>query len=182
MLPHQLDGLQDFFLFQIGKIFFSPMLIYYIYNWSRNFLRIDISNFLNILEGFRIMSKETKESIISTIDNFELEKFIEKYHFDYVLSQKMIDWLGDNITGQILKQFLTTAMFYKIFTPFRYILSLSVTKLLVSMNRSLFFNRETFRLVKRRSEVFKNRLILNKFILNQFKNNKKSIDLFAIHY
>ena len=123
------------------------------------------------------MSTETKESIISTIDNFKLVEFIKKYHFDYVLSAKMITWLNENITGQILKQFLTTAMFYKIFTPLRYILSLSVTKLLVSMNRSLFFNRNTFRLVERRSEVFKNRLILN-----QLKNNNKSIDLFAIHY
>ena len=132
---------------------------------------------MNVLERFSIMSRETKESVISTIDNFKLDEFIKTYHFDYVLSQRAIDWLGENITGQILKQCLTVAMFYMIFAPLRYILSLSATKLMVSMNRSLFFNKDTLRLVKRRSEVFKNRLILN-----QFKNKNKSIDLFAIHY
>ena len=86
---------------------------------------------MTLLNRVSIISVETKESILKKIETFEIESFLRNYHFDYVLSDSIIDSIKIYLTGETLKHCLTAIMLYKIFTPFRYALTLSVTKLLI---------------------------------------------------
>ena len=56
-----------------------------------------------------------------------------KLHFDYVLADSTIDWIGKSITGVTLKHLITALMLYKIFTPLRYLLTLGVTKISIDL-------------------------------------------------
>lgn len=91
----------------------------------------DLGKVLGLLNKLKIMSVETKESILKKIETFEIESFLRGYHFDYVLSDRIIDSIKANLTGETLKHILTAIVLYKIFTPLRYALTLSVTKLLI---------------------------------------------------
>ena len=57
-----------------------------------------------------------------------MEKFLKGLHFDYVLSDSMIKSAGELVTGDTLKHCITAVMCYKIFTPLRYLLTLTLTR------------------------------------------------------
>lgn len=89
------------------------------------------------------MSTESKNAIINKIENFQIDRFLLSYHFDYVLSNNVIDWLKERLTGQTLKHIITAIMLYKIFTPIRYLLTLSLTKVLIEFSKKYGFIPKT---------------------------------------
>ncbi len=91
------------------------------------------------MEHLHIISDETNKSIINKIENFNMVDFLKMLHFDYILSESMIDSAGELITGVTLKHILTAIMLYKIFTPLRYLLTLTVTKVLISIFKNKGF-------------------------------------------
>lgn len=93
----------------------------------------DISNFLALFEKAHLISHETAESVVHKINTFDLKVFMRSWHFDYVLPERSIEWLGNAITGQTLNYCITAVAFYKIFTPLRYLLTLGVTKLVIQL-------------------------------------------------
>ena len=93
----------------------------------------DIFYVFNALEKLHIMSNETSKKIEKKIETFNLEKFLRSYYFDYVLSDESIKWLSKSITGITLKHMLTAVMLYKIFTPVRYLATLTVTNVIIKL-------------------------------------------------
>lgn len=73
---------------------------------------------------------------MSKIENFNLEKFLRTLYFDYVLPDNMIKKAGELVTGETLKQCVTAVLLYKIFTPARYLLTLTLTKVVINMFKS----------------------------------------------
>ena len=100
-------------------------------NFLQKFSGFDITSLFNLLEKLHIMSHETSMSIEEKINTFDLEKFLKNYYFDYVLPDSAIKWLGQAITGTTLKQILTAIMLYKLVTPFRYLLTLTLTNVII---------------------------------------------------
>lgn len=92
----------------------------------------ELSKFLGLFEAVHIISHETSESIVNKIKTFDLKKFLVNYHFDYVLPDRAINWLGETVTGHALNSALTAIMLYKIVTPFRYMLTLGVAKVVIN--------------------------------------------------
>ena len=86
---------------------------------------------LNGLEKLNIISAETHESFILKMENFDLEEFLKHYHFNSVLPDSVITKIGELITGKTLKNILSVMMLYKIFAPLRYLLTLSMTRLVI---------------------------------------------------
>lgn len=93
----------------------------------------DITSLFVLFQKLHIMSKETSDSITLKINNFNLESFLRKYYFSYVLPENAIQWLGKSITGETLKHVVTSIMLYKIFTPLRYLVTLGSTKLAIEL-------------------------------------------------
>jgi hypothetical protein len=79
------------------------------------------------------MSPETSDGIIKKVETFDLEKFLRDYHFDYILNDSMLDWIGRSITGVTLKHMIVAVMLYKILTPLRYLATLTVTKFAIDI-------------------------------------------------
>lgn len=88
---------------------------------------------MGLLEQMHILSKETNEGIVKIIENFNLEKFLKKLHFDYVLSENAIESASKTINGNTLKHILTAVMMYKILAPLRYVVTLTVTKTVINL-------------------------------------------------
>ena len=65
------------------------------------------------------------------IETFDLEKFLRNNHFNQVLSDSKLDYIGKLITGVTLKHWITAIMLYKIFTPLRYLATLTVSKVAI---------------------------------------------------
>lgn len=97
---------------------------------------VQITELLKLFEKLHIVSEETRNSILSKIENFNLEKFLRSLHFDYVLPDNMIKKAGELVTGETLKQCVTAVVLYKIFTPARYLLTLTLTKVAINMFKS----------------------------------------------
>jgi hypothetical protein len=93
----------------------------------------DITSLFVLFQKLHIMTKETSDSITSKINNFNLESFLRKYYFSYILPESAIQWLGRSITGETLKHVVTSIMLYKIFTPLRYLVTLGSTKLSIEL-------------------------------------------------
>lgn len=93
----------------------------------------DITSLFVLFNKLHIMSKETSDSITLKINNFNLESFLRKYYFSYVLPESAIQWLGKSVTGETLKHIVTSIMLYKIFTPLRYLVTLGSTKLAIEL-------------------------------------------------
>ena len=94
---------------------------------------LELSKFLGLFEKAHIISNETSQSIVNKIKTFDLKKFLLNYHFDYVLPERAINWLGESITGHTLNSALTAIMLYKIVTPFRYMLTLGVARVVINV-------------------------------------------------
>ena len=86
-----------------------------------------------MLEKFHIVSAETSTSIVSKIDNFNLEEFLRHSYFDYVLTENAIKWLGASVTGETLKNMITAALLYKLLAPLRYVVTLAGTNLFIRL-------------------------------------------------
>lgn len=86
-----------------------------------------------ILEKMHIMSNQTSVNIAEKIKTFDLKKFLKNSFFDFFLPDSAIDWLGEKITGELLKHTITAVMLYKIFTPFRYLLTLTLTNIIIKV-------------------------------------------------
>lgn len=97
---------------------------------------VQITELLKLFEKLHIVSEETRNSILSKIENFNLEKFLRSLHFDYVLPDNMIRKAGELVTGETLKQCVTAVVLYKIFTPARYLATLTLTKVAINMFKS----------------------------------------------
>ena len=80
-----------------------------------------------------MFSRETSDSILNKINTFNLENFLREYYFNYVMPEATIEWIGKKLTGETLKHLLTAVMLYKIFTPLRYLATLTATKVLISI-------------------------------------------------
>ena len=83
-----------------------------------------------------IISEETKLSFVKKIENFSLVDFLKKLHFDYILSEETLKTAGQMVTGNTLKHMITAVVLYKIFTPLRYLFTLTLTKLLINVFKS----------------------------------------------
>lgn len=79
------------------------------------------------------MSKETTASIVTKIDTFKLEEFLQHSYFNYILTENAIKWLGESITGNTLKYTITSVMLYKLFTPLRYLVTIGGTNLIIKL-------------------------------------------------
>ena len=88
---------------------------------------------MDFFEAVHIISHDTNTGILDWMKNFNMEKFLLSLHCDYILSDRWIKSLGQQITGDTLKHVLTAVMLYKIFTPLRYLLTLTVTKATISL-------------------------------------------------
>ena len=62
-----------------------------------------------------------------------MEKFLKNSFFDYIMPDELIKKLGGLITGVTLKNMITAIVLYKMFTPFRYLLTLGATKLVINL-------------------------------------------------
>jgi len=94
---------------------------------------LDITKVFNACERLNILSIETIESINQKINTFNLEKFMRNWYFDYVLSEAIIQKLNENITGETIKHAITAVVLYKLCAPFRYLLTLGTTKLVINL-------------------------------------------------
>jgi hypothetical protein len=78
----------------------------------------DITQLLIIFEKLNIMSHETVLSVHDRIANYKPEK------------------LKGYVTGDDIKHFVTAYMVYKVIAPFRYMVSLALTRSIVMKLRS----------------------------------------------
>ncbi len=79
------------------------------------------------------MSHETALNIEEKINTFNLEQFLRNWRADYVMSDESIKWAGKSITGVTLKHMITAVMLYKLCTPFRYLLTLTLTNVIIKV-------------------------------------------------
>jgi len=93
----------------------------------------DITIFLNFFEKIHIITHEFNTSIMKSIENFRLEKFLHSIYLDYILSDNSIKSASEYITGNTLKHILTAVMLYKIFTPLRYLVTLAGTRAAINI-------------------------------------------------
>jgi hypothetical protein len=126
------------------------------------------------------MSHETSLSIEKKIDNFNLEKFLLSYHFDYVFSDGSLKWLGSCITGVTLKHVITAIMLYKLATPLRYVATLTVTNLIIKLfkKRGMMPLRPPAgssipELIKEQQDVLKARIKRQKEAYKQLRSNER---------
>ena len=94
---------------------------------------VQITELLKLFEKLHIVSEETRNSILSKIENFNLEKFLRTLHFDFILPENMMKAAGELVTGETLKQCVTAVLLYKIFTPVRYLFTLTMTKVVINI-------------------------------------------------
>lgn len=122
---------------QHGKIFIWCHVLTCV-GWIVGFFTLskagfNITSLLNLMEKIYIISNDTSKKIENAIDSFNLEKFLKEHYFNYVLNESSIEWLGKSITSETLKHCITAIMLYKIFTPFRYLLTLTLTNVIIKI-------------------------------------------------
>lgn len=94
---------------------------------------LDITKVLNLCETLHILSRETIDAILYKINHFVLKNFLHNWYIDYVIPQSWIEQLNLVITGDTLKNAITAVVLYKLCTPFRYLLTLGTTKLVIDL-------------------------------------------------
>jgi hypothetical protein len=122
-------GVLVFIFYPKGNI--NSSIISFQTNNSLFFSGFDIQNLFTLLEKIHLMSNETSNSIIVKIETFDLEKFLRNFYFDKIMSDSTLDSIGKQITGVTLKHIITAIMLYKIFTPLRYLATLTVSKVAI---------------------------------------------------
>jgi hypothetical protein len=58
---------------------------------------------------------------------------MRNWYFDTVLPESIIQKLNENITGDTIKHAITAVVLYKLCAPFRYLLTLGTTKLVINL-------------------------------------------------
>jgi hypothetical protein len=178
-------GLLVFIFYPKGNI--NSSIISFQTNNSLFFSGFDIQNLFTLLEKIHLMSNETSNSIIVKIETFDLEKFLRNFYFDKIMSDSTLDSIGKQITGVTLKHIITAIMLYKIFTPLRYLATLTVSKVAIDklILRGVIqpppkgssikdMTQETRNNIATRGRVLRNKMKLKKKINdNQNSVNKK---------